>query len=97
MKDNNINKVKCFECGKKYNPNEIKIAICKECDRKLKIPINRKVYFGTVFIVFIICGIFWLEFLSVFLVGLGTGLLFGGAYFCKSNKKIKVKIKGGQK
>ena len=81
------NKIKCFECGKKYNPNEIKMAICKKCDKKLEMPINKKVYFGITFFIFIICGIFWWEFLSTFLIGLCTGLLFGVLYFSKSNKQ----------
>ena len=81
------NKIKCFECGKKYNPNEIKMAICKKCDKKLEMPINKKVYFGITFTIFIICGIFWWEFLSTFLIGLCIGLLFGGLYFSKSNKQ----------
>ena len=81
------NKIKCCECGKKYNPNKIKIAICKKCDKKLEMPINKKVYFGITFTIFIICGIFWWEFLSTFLIGLFIGLLFGGVYFSKDNNK----------
>jgi len=80
------NKVKCIECGKKYNPNEIKVAICKKCYKELSMPINKKIYFGITFTVFIICGIFWWEFLSTFLIGLGIGLLFGGLYFSESDK-----------
>jgi len=81
------NKIKCFECAEKYNPNEIKTAICKKCDKKLQMPINKKIYFGITCALFIIYGIFWGEFLSTFLMGLCIGLLFGGLYFSKSNKQ----------
>ena len=83
------NKIECFECGKKYNSNEIETAICKKCDKKFKIPINKKIYFGVVFTLFIICGIFLWEISSTFLIGLCIGLLLGKLTFIKTKSYNK--------